>query len=74
MRETGNLRDDIPIEYDENEQPASWADLKQRVKYTLHPDLEQQDKLKHIEQQDKLKQNSITQQDQIQNAFKNDKE
>jgi len=41
LKENGSLRDDIPIEYDETEQPTSWADLRDKVKSTLHPQLEQ---------------------------------
>jgi hypothetical protein len=40
LKENGSLRDDIPIEYDETEQPTSWSDLRDKVKNTLQPQLE----------------------------------
>ncbi|ODV80291.1 uncharacterized protein CANTADRAFT_34183, partial [Suhomyces tanzawaensis NRRL Y-17324] len=37
LKQEDRLRKDIEIEYDENEQPKSWEDLRNKVKETLRP-------------------------------------
>lgn len=42
LKEEGRLREDINIEYDEREQPKSWEDLKEKVRGTFHPGLNEE--------------------------------
>lgn len=39
MRKDGNLRDDIVVDVTDD-QPNSWQDVKDKLKETLHPDVD----------------------------------
>lgn len=39
LQEEGKLRTDIDINYDGDDTPASWDDLKTKIKIAMHPEL-----------------------------------